>query len=239
MPNSNPIKGRKKFGADLTVIIPAAGIGKRMKSHGAKPLIELAPSESVLTRQLRIIKQVYPKAEIIVVVGFQADRLIKHLCIFSKVKVVENELYEESSVVRSIGMGLRVATHPNVLIIYGDLVFSTCTLNNLLINKSAIVVDCQNQMNSEEVGVNIVDNYVARFAYGLPNKWAHILFLNGKELELFKLMACDKTKKKLNTFEILNYVIDRGGKIMVLESKTMKVIEIDSFKDIVAAQLIK
>ena len=43
----------------LSVIIPAAGMGRRMKSYGPKGLISLN-GPSVLERQLKIVWKIYP-----------------------------------------------------------------------------------------------------------------------------------------------------------------------------------
>lgn len=232
-----PKLGRKKLGADLTIIIPAAGVGRRMKSHGAKPLIEISSTETVINRQINIFKKQYPKSEIIVVVGFQADKIIKHLPL--GIKIIENELYEETNVVRSIGMALRIASNPNILIVYGDLVFNIATLNNLTSNNSAVIIDSHGQIDSEEVGLTIIDENVTYFSYNLDIKWGQIAFITGYELDLFKTIVCNKEKRKLHTFEIFNTIIEAGGRFKAIEPKYMKIKEIDSFKDIELARKIK
>lgn len=221
----------KSNGHNITVIIPAAGIGRRMKSHGSKSLIQLATQETLLDRQITVIRKQYPKAEIIVVVGFQADKIIKDLIGKPDIKVVENELYEETNVVRSIGMALRVASNSNILIIYGDIIFNPATLIGLPLHHSATIVDNKNNFEPDVVGVNIIDGYVGCFSYGLRTKWAQIVYLTGKELSIFKTIACNKDKRKLNTFEILNKVIELDGKIKAIEPQDMKIIEINSTQD--------
>ena len=59
-------------GEDLSVVIPAAGIGRRMKSHGPKSLIHIKDS-SIIERQIKLVHKYYPESEIIVVVGFGAN----------------------------------------------------------------------------------------------------------------------------------------------------------------------
>ena len=54
----------------LTVIIPAAGMGHRMKSYGPKCLLPANIKETILDKSIKTIKKVYNYCEIILVVGF-------------------------------------------------------------------------------------------------------------------------------------------------------------------------
>lgn len=230
--------GRKKFGADLTIIIPAAGVGRRMKSHGPKPLTQISQEDTILSKQLKLLTKEFPRAEFIVVVGFQAEKIIKHLTSTPFIKIVENELHEETSVVRSIGMALRIASNPHVLIVYSDLLFNSDTLTHLTTGPSTLIVDSHGQFTQEEVGVHIISGFATSFAYGLKTKWGQIIFLTDKELQIFRSIACNREKRKLNTFEVLNRVVDAGGQLKTLEPPNMKIIEIDSTKDIENARKI-
>jgi choline kinase len=228
---------RPKPTKNLSVVIPAAGIGRRMKSYGPKPLIDLDGRRTVLSRQLEIITRVYPLADIVVVVGYEAETVIR--TIPDGIKVVENELFADTNVVRSIGMGLRVVAHRNVLVVYGDLVFSAETISNVTRSGSAVVIDTQGQFREDEVGVNIVDGRATHFGYGITTKWAQIAYLTGRELEIFSRAAWNVDFRRLMGFEILNTVVDAGGKLKVIEPRGMRIVEIDSSKDIERAKKIQ
>jgi choline kinase len=214
----------------LSVIIPAAGPGKRMKSYGPKALIQLRDGETVISRQIRLIKQTYPNVDIVVVVGFEADKVCKELP--KDVITVYNENYEETNVAYSINLGLTKVQNPASLIVYGDLVFNEQALYGFPLDESVIIIDKQKQIGEEEVGVTIVDNYITRFSYGLPIKWAQIAYLIGRELELFNKHASVKNKEKFFGFEILNKILDSDGKLKAIETVNMKIAEIDTSKDI-------
>ena len=64
---------------------------------------------------------------------------------------IENENYEKTNVVRSIGLGLRAATSENVLVIYGDLVFNEETIKNLKPQCSSLIIDNSSTMKDDEV----------------------------------------------------------------------------------------
>jgi hypothetical protein len=127
-----------------------------------------------------------------------------------------------------------VASHNRVLVVYGDLVFNLATLGQVTASDSAVIIDKQNQIRQDEVGVNvnIAEEKAAYFSYGLPIKWAQILFLTGKELELFRALANDRERSRLYTFELLNMIMEKGGVFAVVEPKDMLITEVDSQKDV-------
>lgn len=209
-----------------TIIIPAAGLGRRMKSYGSKSLISLG-KETVIARQIRIIKSVFPQSQIIVVVGFDAEKVRKSLP--AEVKTVKNFKYEDTNVVCSILHGLKAAKSGPVLIIYGDLVFNEATLSDIKLDKSSIILDYDTNRD-EEVGVNHIDNNAICLDYGLRSKWSHILLMHTAERRLFEQHCVNNDK--MFGFEIINKVIGDGGRFTVQSSPKMLIAEIDSSKDI-------
>ncbi|MHA2054831.1 MAG: NTP transferase domain-containing protein, partial [Candidatus Hodarchaeales archaeon] len=104
------------------VIIPSAGIGRRMKSYGCKSLLNIK-NNSLISLQLDLINDSIPNKEIVLVTGFDSDRLMNNSP--DNIIKIENERYYESNVVRSIGMGLRaIKENDHVLIIFGDLLLN-------------------------------------------------------------------------------------------------------------------
>lgn len=222
---------------NLSIIIPAAGAGRRMKSHGPKPLIELPASgspgrghETVIGRQIRVLREVFPGAEIVVVVGHEAERVIRSLP--AGVKVVENELYADTNVIRSVGMGLRVASHGSVLVVYGDLVFNAQAVGWASRCGSAVLADSRGLIDRDEVGLTAVDGKVTHFSYGLLTKWAQVAYLTGRELEIFRKIAWNTDRRRSLGFEALNELIEGGGHLRVAEPAGMWIAEIDCTKDI-------
>ncbi len=215
---------------DITVIIPAAGVAKRMKVHGAKSLIDLGYSDTILSRQLRIIRHVLPQAEIILVTGFEADKVYRFIP--SDVKVVENHLHQETNVAYSISLGLKACINKRVLVVYGDLIFNKEALTSLSYTESEIVVDNCNRMKKWEVGLTHENGYAIQFCYDLPTKWAHIVYLQDKELELFKKYICNPEYKKFFGYEILNMILASGCKLRLCEAEPMRILEIDTINDL-------
>ncbi len=212
------------------IIIPTAGSGNRMKCHGPKSLIRVG-KETILTRQLKMIqKYMVYNPQVILIAGFEFDKIMKYTP--RDVISIENNDYENTNVVRSIGMGLRATQTECIIILYGDLVFNQYALSFPIINESVIVVDTHNTMSSNEVGCIVYDGYVKNLWYDLPDKWAQIVLLTGQELELAKNLCWDYNNYNSFGFEMLNKIIEKGGKFKAFRPHKMKINDIDSLKDI-------
>jgi CTP:phosphocholine cytidylyltransferase-like protein len=218
----------RKTNEKVSVIILAAGMGTRIKSFGVRSLIRLHTGRTVIDHQLDLINSVFSNNEIILVTGFEADKLMNKTP--SNIIKVENERFESTNVTRSLSLGLRAATTDNVVIVYGDLVFNSAALDFPL-DKSCLLIDESGTMDSE-IGTNIDNNLVELLLYGLNNKWGQICFVRGKELELMKSIVWNRDNENKFGFEILNEIIDRNGSFRSYKNPEAKMLDIDSGKDL-------
>lgn len=214
---------------ELDIVIPAAGMSRRAKIGGSKSLIELANGETIIGRQTRICRELFPTSKIVVVVGFEQTRMRRSLPVY--IQTIENPEFETVNVAHSLYLGMLQTHSKSVLIVYGDLIFNTKGLSNIITNESWILVD-ESTNRENEVGVTCVDGFATTFSYGLPTKWSQITLLTGKELELFKRISSDPQKKRRFGFEILNEVLECGGKLRVVRNANMNLMEVDSQHDI-------
>ena len=88
----------------IHVIIPSAGIGKRMKSYGCKSLLNIQ-NDKLIDIQIKNINSVFPNNEIILITGFDSDRLMNNSP--DDIIKIENERYYDNNVSKSISIGLR------------------------------------------------------------------------------------------------------------------------------------
>ena len=215
---------------DYTIIIPAAAMGKRMKSYGPKNLLEISDNLTILDNQLNIINRVFKnRCEIIMVVGFQKEKFSNSK---KNMKIVYNDDYANNNVTKSIGIGLQHATTNNVIVIYGDLVFNINTFNAPFGYYSMLIIDKAGTMPQKQVGCTINKNIIEQVMYDLPNKWGQIAFFTGYELEVLKTLCANKKYDKYFGFETINEIIERDGVFVACSPKDMKIIDIDSSKDI-------
>ena len=220
--------------SEISVIIPAAGTGKRMKSYGPKPLIKVGDS-SIINSQISIIQSLVNVKDIILICGFKAERLMD-LTPNAIIKI-ENESYEDNNVARSIGMGLRaVRKSDTVMIVYGDLVFNSAAIECLDLQRSCIIVGAST-MGDAEVGCIVgSDNTLANMMNDLPSKWGQIAVFKGRELELLKELCWDKKNYRKFGFEIINRIIEKGGVFHCVQGDDVKIMDIDTSKDIQRAK---
>ena len=165
----------------MCVIILAAGVGKRMKTYGPKCTIEIGSNETVIGRQIRLMKKSLPNYNILVVVGFQKAKVLKLI----DVDFIENKKYELTNTCVSVNIAIKNKKYSKILIVYGDIVFTNDIFLNMP-NESWVAIDNEKNQRSNEVGINIIDDYVEHFSYGISPKWGHVAMLMGKELSLYE-----------------------------------------------------
>lgn len=214
--------------SDLSIIIPCAGMSKRMKGVGAKCLLEIG-GQSLIQRQLNILWDTYPKADIFVSIGFQAERIRKHLKDYP-VRFIYNPIFEATNVVFSIGLALQACNTHNILVIYGDLIYNKESVAEITSGYSKILA--VNSFKEEEVGFIEHKGVVTNLAFGLPNKWGHMVFLRDRELELFRQTCYNPDSAKWFGYEALNDVINQDGHIEVYRAAGANVLEIDNPQDL-------
>lgn len=214
---------------NITFIILSAGVGNRMRSYGPKCLFKTS-DETILDKQLSVINANFSNNETILVVGFEANKIIKKIP--DDIRIVENQLYQTTNSAESLRLAINNARSDKIFFIHGDLIFNTETFKNLDFSRSFVIIDSQNQIKEDEVGVTIVNNKATFFSYGLESKWCQMAYITGKEFSILKSLYNKAGKDKLYTFEMLNMIIDKKGTLMTVEPERMYIKEIDSFKDL-------
>ena len=116
---------------------------------------------------------------------------------------------------------------------HGDLHFNSKTLD-VSFEKSFVIVDSQNRFKDSEVGITKNKERLSIISYGLPEKWAQIAFVTGQEYEILKNIfnKYEAQDKKRLSFEIINTIVEMGGKFACYEPSGMKITEIDRIRDI-------
>jgi hypothetical protein len=212
----------------VCVAILAAGVGSRIKSYEPRSLLKIR-DKTLIEHQLAVINSHFEDPEIICVVGYDSQRVIKK--VKNAARIVENQIYDTTNTSESLRLAIN-NTHKNgVLFLHGDLLFNSETLN-LDYSKSFILIDNKNQIEKKEVGVTINNQIASIFSYGLECKWCQIAYITGKELRIARQLFSkfEAQHKKLLSFEILNNIISHGGVFQCYEPEEMRIIEIDKVR---------
>lgn len=160
----------------MTGIILAAGLGSRLGKDKPKGLLLLPNGETILGRQVRLMKEAGID-RIIIIVGFKHDLIEAEI---SDVEYRLNERYRETNTAKSLLIGLD-GLDENVLWMNGDVIFDegiVCLIserpeNTVLVNKarcgeeevkyiadqSGIITEISKQVKNahgEALGINLV-----------------------------------------------------------------------------------
>lgn len=215
----------------LSIIILDSLPGVKMKSYGPKCLLKLDGKNTILSHQVKILKDCYPYSEIIVSVGFEADKIIKSG--ISGCRFVENQLYEQTNVIEELRLALNNIQYDNVLLIHGDLVFSKKAIDNLTKDGSCLLGSSLSKFPDDELGITVDNNnYASIIAYGTPIKWGYVAYLCGQELLTFKNLCRDRNKNNLFCHEVINQLLERHTKIKVIDNINLDIIKIETIRDI-------
>lgn len=231
--NIAPAQKPRPFGIDeLTVILLAAKMGRRMKSRGPKSLFQLNHNLKIIDNQIQVIWGKYPQADIIIVVDFQYEKIRNYVKNKYPVRVILSPDHEEYGMMHGIGIGLQACVSKNVLIMYGDLVISQDILN-LLGDISTIHLTEHMDGWDEEVGAIIGnDLLITNLAYGLPYRWCQIAYFTGKEREMIEKLSFSPRAYNWMFHEGINDIIIHGGNFISQILSPNNIFDIDCWEDL-------
>lgn len=130
----------------MNAVILAAGIGSRLGQPLPKCLLKLPSGESLLGRQIQIMKS-EGISEIIVVVGFQKELIMTEI---SDVKFVYNPNYRTTNTSKSLMLALREC-NDDVIWTNGDLIYDREIIAGIKLQKYNSVVINNARCGEEEI----------------------------------------------------------------------------------------
>lgn len=219
----------------ISIIILAAGMTAGGKYLGNKSLLPLTNKKTILETQIEVITKVFSNSEIVLVSGFESERVMNHCG--NNIICVENERFKDTNTTRSLGIGLRAATSDKVVVVYGDVVFNHTTLNKLDTNASTVLFN--DVLDHTSVGCVINESGdLENLMYGVGKEWIQIFSLAGKELEQMRRISWDRRNEKLLGFEAINKIVSSGGNFSCLCNKNIVALDVDDMQDFKKAKKI-
>lgn len=225
-------KIKNKNEQPIQAIILAAGAGARTRSYEPRCLLKYE-GETLLERQISSIQKRFVKSEISVVGGIEGSKIIRK--IGKSARYVENQIFDDSNSGESLRIGINNSLIDNILFLHGDLIFDEKILNCIDTNHSCILIDSSGKIEEKEVGITTdVSGNASILSYDLPVKWCQIAYFNQIEVGILRkiLVRNDIEFKHLLTFEVINKVIEFGGKIKCVDINNIFIKEVDSLRDI-------
>jgi len=224
----------KKPGTEtLSVLIPIAGSGSKTSTYGSKSLLEYKKN-TVLENQLEIVFSVYPKVDVTLVLGFDAQRIYKKISQkYPSLKYVYIPDYNLYGQAFSIISGCLSINTSNVLIVYGDIIFNRPAISKFQMDKSYLLCDSKKKILSDKVGIMSNNYRVSIIQHGIKSpKWAQIAMLAKQELDIVKGLFNFRDSYRWMGYEIFNYVMRSGGRFTSVEFPRQDVFEINTLQDL-------
>lgn len=130
----------------MKAIILVAGIGKRLGKSLPKCLTELPGGETILDRQLRMLKSLVD--EVIAVVGFKKEIIME---VHPDILYVYNPNFTKTNTAKSLLTALDIIKEDDLLWLNGDVVFKEGTLEKIINVAGNVVAVEYKECGNEEI----------------------------------------------------------------------------------------
>jgi CTP:phosphocholine cytidylyltransferase-like protein len=204
---TRPVIGKDK---GISIIVLSSNPGYRMRSHGPQCLIKDKYGVSILDNQVAIFRTQFPLCEIILVAGFEIDRVAKYRP--EGVRIVENQLYEQSGEIEDLRLALNNAVYESLFVIHGDIYFGPNLIKDIG-KESTMILDDFGRMMTDDVGTTVVDKEVTIMNLAIPTpKWCKMTYFAPKEAKMLRQFVAIRDNAKLFLFEGLNSLLAKDVK---------------------------
>lgn len=215
----------------ISVVLLCDSPGYRMKSYGPISLVDIG-KKKLIDIQIDAIKKRFDNFEIIVCLGFDAEKIYKHIKSKHKtinIRIVENQLYNTSNSCESLRLSLNNICNDKILICDGNLLINYECLLSIHTSQSMVIIE-KNPHETLEIGVNIDKNYAEHFSFGANKAWSEIFFINGYDIiECLKKIIVNYDNKNRFIFEALNELLNLNNKMSV-GINTNQLVKINNIK---------
>lgn len=218
----------------IIAIILLAGMGSRLGRPHPKSLTPLDDQQTILSRQLAILKQY--GLEICCVVGFKKDLIMEAAsdCLF-----IYNPEYDLTNTSKSLLTALRHFQDCDVIWLNGDVVFSPEIIGRMLASPESAVAVNNSRVSDEEVKYTLNDeNYIAEISKQVSAPLGEALGIN-----LIRQPYIKDFIRRLDSVEYSDYfekameqLIEQAGNVFkAIDVSDLPCIEVDFEADLAEA----
>lgn len=199
--------------------------GRKSNKRGYKniPLTQINSSETLIDIQIKTIIDNYEHSEIIIVSGFEHEKIVKHLNLknYANVRIAENKDYKTSNVFDGWRFALNIAVSKNTYIIHGDRLFDESFIKGNSSNTHTFFHDVNK--NNYDLGILSKNNLFINMSYGLPNVWSEIFFINQNDFHKVRDIANEYRQRKIYNIEGFLNVVSKHIPISVISQNPQNI----------------
>ena len=189
---------------NLSFILISSMPTKGMKSMGNIGLLPFNKKSCILDKHIQNIKSVYPTAEIIVVAGFEQQRIARMLKKYEKVKCVSHDMQPYSNETESMWYGLRAMSNTKCIVLNINFVAGKALWTKIKYrSKKSLILLNSNKYFKNELGATLRNDKLNYIFFGLPNKIANIYLLQESHIKYFLDNYSENSRSKY-LFETIN-----------------------------------
>lgn len=213
---------------DLAIILLCSGVPYGMKTYGPKQLLPTKFGCTLIEHQINVISSLYKNSELIVVLGYEADKIIKRR---PKARIIENQLFETTADAEQLRLAMNSTNKRNLLIISGDLFFNEDALH--FNRKKTCVLSSEKTRNKNEIGASVNGENLLFLSYEIRDiKWDNIIFIHERNYSHLYNITHNRENSVLYLSEIINEMLKKDIQIQNITNKYSIAHKIDTSNDI-------
>jgi hypothetical protein len=220
--NSNCVHNIKEDACKQTTFIILCAKKSQNRGRGNVSLQNVDKDNTLIDLQIKTITKNYVNNEIILVSGFEHDRLINHIISkeYKNIRILENRTYKSSDILDGWRLSLNIALENDTYIIHGDRYFDKSCITGY---KNTHVITHKKDRSNYDLGILQEDNKLINISYGLPSVWSEIIFLSHKDIGVAKKIINEHKKRKIYTLESFINQLSREVKICVVDKEPQSI----------------
>ena len=212
----------------VVAVILLAGMGSRLGSPKPKSMTKLSNGESILERQIRILRSF--DLPIVGVVGFKKDLIMEAA---PDLLFAYNPRYDTTNTSKSLLCAAKNIKNKDILWINGDVVFDEEIIDRVLQQEKSTVVVNNASVAEEEIKYTLNDGYIDELSKQVVNGLGEALGINLVKKEMVEeyCQFLDKVADQDYFEKAMELMIsESGAKFYPLDVSDLKCIEVD-FQD--------
>jgi L-glutamine-phosphate cytidylyltransferase len=218
---------------NIKAIILAAGIGSRLGANLPKAMVKIDEHKTILDQELENLKKIVKLEDIVVVVGFKKDLIMKK---YRGLSFVYNKDYMKTNTSKSLLTAFEKIDSGDVLWLNGDIVFEPEILKFIAENNAEnLICVNNNQVSEEEVKYTLnKEGYVKEISKTVVNGLGEAVGINFiKKEDIKQFISCLKDCENSDYFERgIEFAIGKGVKFLPLDIKDNFCTEVDFQEDL-------